>query len=352
MKMNLKMACLLSVLLFVNSCTKMDSILALAHQPATTYTPLNAADLAPVSELAIQLTRLAKEDVLPVAPYINVRSPGVEIENQAGSDAFSDRNVIIMDAGLGPEGTFTQRMLVEATDRVGRIDLRDDRITFLVRDPNAEEAAIIAGNILKNLSATHLNQLSASERAAFNDGLKAFQQSCGLNPDGIVGQNTAGCMGRQSSVIDIQALTSRSVYPSTPRHAVYIVPMSVIERNPGRFYNGFDSLASVKQGAVNTEDSAGPAPQESVFVAFVYFFDRVDPQNPISLRLCNSLNNAMGPEGQLWHAAPGKWPVVVETFKLDKISIGSGQTLYLRVFIKDGMTKRCISSNRIQDSSK
>jgi hypothetical protein len=86
-------------------------------------------------------------------------------------------------------------------------------------------------------------------------------------------------MGRESSVIDIHGLTSKIVYPATPRHAAYVVPKTVVDKAPQTYYNGFDSLETVKQNAVDPKAFADMATEGTGFVAFVYFFDRVDPHS-------------------------------------------------------------------------
>ncbi|MBC2712509.1 MAG: peptidoglycan-binding protein [Desulfosarcina sp.] len=353
MKNTLKVLCLCMGLLLVSSCVKMDSLVSPVagpekHQPATTFMTKHPSDLEAVSKLAIELTQMVKKGVLPVAPYMNLNPSGVDLENIAGYRNFFIQNIMILDAGLDSEGLFSQRMVFEALDRMGRIDIRDDRIAFKVRDPNPEEASKIANDIHKGLSKAKLKQLSKAEKAAFKEGIKAYQQDNGLKPDGIFGENTAEYMGKQATVIDVQEITSRIVYPSTPRHAAYIIPLAVVEQNPDQFYNGFDSLEMVKQNSIGPESFAGLAKKGACFVAFVYFFDRVDPQRPLSIRLSKYKQKAKGSVGQKWHAAPGKWPVVVETFTLDKVPGASLKNLFLNVFIEDGKSSRCISSHQIQ----
>lgn len=310
-----------------------------------TYISQNASDLEPISSLAIQLDRLAKQGALPVAPYINTLPSAIKIEHWEEGHEWSDQNIVIMEAALDPEGLFSQRMLVEATDRKGRIDLRDDRIAYQIRSANPQEAAIVAGMFGTYFNRKNINRLSPSGRDNFKRFLKEYQREFDLTPDGIFGPKTAGCMGRESSVIDVHSLTSAIVYPSTPRHAAYVVPETVVNKRPGQFYNGFESLETVKQNAVNPKGLASLAAEGTAFVAFVYFFDRVDPHKPLCLRIGAYQKKASGTAGQQWHAAPGKWPVVVETFTIDTASKGS---LYLNVFMKDDQTRRCISSHRLQ----
>jgi len=309
------------------------------------FTSQKASDLAPFSSLAIQLDRLARQGGVPVTPFINATPSAIEIDNWDKDPEWSNQNVIVMEANRNPDGVFTQRMLLEATDRMGRIDLRDDRIVYQIRSANPEEAATIAGIFRRYLNQKNINRLSPSGKGNFKKFLKEYQRECGLTADGIFGPKTAGCMGRESTVIDVHSLTSKIVYPSTPRHAAYVVPTTIVDKNPTQFYNGFESLETVKQHAVDPRTFASLAVEGTNFVALVYFFDRVDPHKPLCLRIGAHQKKSSGTAGQQWHAAPGKWPVVVETFTIDKASKGS---LYLNVFMKDGRTRRCISSHRLQ----
>ncbi len=332
------------MIITVAGCVKNGPSISFVSSPED-YVSQNASDLAPISSLAIQLDRLAKQAALPVSPYITTTPSSIEIENWDNSHEWIDQNIVIMEANIDSEGVFSQRMLMEAADRMGRIDLRDDRIAYQIRSPNPEEASAIAQKIGTYINRRNMNRLSPIEKAAFSGFLKEIQRDCSLTPDGIFGPKTAGCMGRESTVIDVHSLTSEIVYPSTPRHAAYVVPKIVVDKSPDQFYNGFESLETVKQHAVDPKTFARLAAEGTGFVAFVYFFDRVDPHKPICLRIGSYQKKSSGTAGQQWHAAPGKWPVVVETFTIDKASTGA---LYLNTFIKDGRTRRCISSHRLQ----
>jgi hypothetical protein len=345
MKNNLRSYAIIGiVLLAVVGCMKNGPSISFTPSSGT-FTSMNASELAPVSSLAIQLDRMAKQGALPIAPYVNATSSAITIEHWDRNHTWFDQNVVIMEAAFDPEGAYSQRMLMEATDRMGRIDLRDDRIAYAIRSPRPDEAAAIAQMFRSYLRPQNINRLSPSEKDAFKNFLKEFQRNCDLTPDGLFGPKTAGCMGRESGVVDLHELTSEIVYPATPRHAAYVVPKAVVDQTPQQYYQGFDSLETVKQNAVDRKTFAGMATEGTAFVAFVYFFDRVDPHNPLCLRISPFQKKASGTAGQQWHAAPGKWPVVVETFTVDKAAKGS---LYLNVFMKDGRTRRCIASHRLQ----
>jgi hypothetical protein len=344
MKNSLIIACIGILMIAIAGCVKNGPSISFVPSSGA-YVSQNASDIGPISSLAIQLDRLAKQGVLPVTPYVNTNPSAIDIEIWDKNHVWFDQNVVIMEANLDPEGVFIQRMLMEATDRMGRIDLRDDRIAYQIRYARPEEAATISKDMRQYFTRQNIKSLSPDERETLKKFIGEFQKDCGLTADGIFGKKTARCMGKESSVIDIHGLTSKIVYPATPRHAAYVVPKAVVDKAPQTYYKGFDSLETVKQNAVDPKAFAGMATQGTRFVAFVYFFDRVDPHKPLCLRIGCYQKKSSGTPGQQWHAAPGKWPVVVETFTIDKAAKGS---MYLNIFVKDGRTSRCISSHRLQ----
>ncbi len=312
------------------------------------FVTLEPSDLAPVSKLAIELTQMVKKGVPVVEPFIHLNPSGVNLEKIEGYDQFFMRNIVIVDADYGSDGVFSQQALVESVDSAGRIDLRDDKIVFKVRAPNPEEAAKIGGNLYTFSSDTLSKQLSETGKAAFAKAIREYQQDNGLEADGIYGKNTAAFMGKQAHIADIMEVTSDIVYPSMPRHATYIVPFATVEKNPDQFYNGFDSLETVKQNSIGPEDFSGLAIKGAQFTVFVYFFDRVDPYTPLSVRLSRSQLKATGSAGQRWFADPVKWPVLVETFTLNKDPKALSGNLFVSVCLEDSESNRCISSRQIQ----
>jgi hypothetical protein len=66
------------------------------------------------------------------------------------------------------------------------------------------------------------------------------------------------------------------------------------------------------------------------FVLFVYFFDRVHPNKSIRISL-SSRKKGKDTSGSIYHAEEGKWPAVVETFRIDK-KLGASE-IYANLFI-------------------
>jgi len=312
------------------------------------YKAMKSTDLKVVSELAIELTELAKKDVPLVEPCMNVDFSNVDLVDVSGYDDFFIQNIVIMDADFSDDRVFSQRTLVESADRLGRIDLRDDRIAFKVRDPDSSEVRQLGSSFQKYFSKSKLRRLSKTERVAFRNAIRNYQQANGLESDGIFGKATAMSLAEEAPVVDIKGVSSTIVYPEAPRHAIYVVPFQVVNQNQKHFDRGFDSLEMVKQNAIGPEDFASLAEAGAKFTVFVYFFDRVVPYYPLSVRLSTSKLKATGSAGQRWYADPLEWPVLVETFTLNKDPRTVLSSLYLSVCIEKDQGDKCISSRKLQ----
>lgn len=324
-------------LLLLSSCAKTPQLIT-----------KEAYELAPVSKLGVELTQMAKKGIPFTEPFLNLNHSGVNLETIEGYGQFFMKDIVILSADLSSEQVFSQESLVESIDRLGRIDLRDDMIALKLRGPSPEEAATISTRFQKISSDTLNKHLSEAGKAAFAEAIRKYQQDKGLKVDGVYGKNTADFMGKETFIVDIMEITSGIVYPSEPRHATYIVPSNIVEKNPDQFYNGFDSLEAVKQNSIGLKKFPSMAKKGTQFTVFVYFFDRVDPYTPLSVRLSTSKLKATGSAGQKWYADPVKWPVLVETFTLKKDPKMLSGNLFVSVCIQDTESNRCISSRQIQ----
>ena len=170
----------------------------------------------------------------------------------------------------------------------------------------------------------------------------------GLKPDGIFGRNTAKSLSTKIPIIDVQEISSEVVYPAKPRNAVYVVPSATVRKSTDKFYKGFESLETVRQHALSPEEFCKLTKKGAEFVIFVYFFDRIDPIKPVMIRISEFERKATGTTGQKWYAAPGKWPVVVETFCFEKVPTSSSSHLYVNVFIQKKYLSRCIGTHKIK----
>ena len=330
-----------TLLLLFSGCIK-NINLPLLDKP-TEYSPATYEDLAPVTSLAINLNSVIKNGIRDLTPYVNINQDNLVIDDFPAE--VRETNILVIGAGYDQQNIYNQRLLTESVDPLGRFDLRDDSISFYLRDTDKQEALIIAENVRELVKASAKTGAHQFDRTAFKDRVKAYQRDCAIEEDGIFGKNTAQCIGQKTPVIDVLSLSSTVVYPKRPRAAIYVLPAAVVEANSGKYYKGFDSLAVVQADALNPESFKSQAVEGARFVVFVYFFDRVAPGKPIALRISPFSKRYDGEMGEAWYAEPGKWPVVVESFTIDKVT---EDDLFVNVFLGKNFSIRCVASHQIQ----
>ena len=318
------------------------------QEKAITFLDKAGTDLEPELQVGVELAQMVKHNLVPVEPYINLNPSDLDLEHPATLDLFSLQNMVILEVAASPDNIFAHRMLTESRDTIGRFDIRDDRIAYLVRDPEPEEAAMMKEDILTVLSKKNRSKIPLKHKKDFRNIVRAFQDANGLKPDGLFGKNTATAMASQMSVVDIKAVTSKIVYPKQPRTRIFLVPQALLNSEPEKFYRGFASLEAVQMNALGPEGFANLAKKGQSFGAFVFFLDRVDPHRPITIGLSEYKKRSDGPMGEKWHSVPGKWPVVVETFRVNQFPKTTLANLYLNVFIHDDKKARCVATHQIQ----
>ena len=314
-----------------------DRFLGGKHQA---YHKIDPADLNPVSRLAINTFELEKLNLLESFPYATVSRQSRKLDNRTDYTKFIQRTVMIIDFSEEPDGVYTQHMLSESADRFGRIDLSNERIIYQVREPNEKEVAALKESML-NVSGA-LKKMDKPSQAHFQKALAAYQSTNGLEPDGIMGGKTAESLCQKVPILDIKEMASQVVYPKIPRNSLYVVPYDAVEQNPAIFNKGFQSLEAVKKHAMTPQEFNKFDRTKKRFVVFVYFLDRVDPTIPIRLGLADAEQRWSKRMSPKLYAAPGEWPVIIQTFCIEE-SVGSSR-LYANLFMK----YRCIGSHRIK----
>ena len=304
------------------------------------YHKIDPADLNHVGRLAISVFEMEKLNLLQSFPYATVSREGRKLDNRTDYTRFVQRNVVIMDFSEEPDGIYAQQMLSESVDRFGRIDVSNERIIYQVREPNGQEVAALTESML-NVSAA-LKKMDKTSRAHFQKALTEYQSAGGLAPDGIMGRKTAESLAQELPILDIREMANQAVYPQIPRNALYVVPYEEVERNPEMFNKGFESLEKVKEYAMRPDEFNKLDRTKQRFVVFVYFLDRVNPTIPIRLGLADAEQRWSEKMSPKLYAAPGEWPVIIQTFGIDE-SLGSSR-LYANLFMK----YKCIGSQRIK----
>lgn len=305
-----------------------------------TYEPINPKNLNPASQMAIALFDMEKEGVSTSIPFVKVRPDGRMLKNNTNYEAFKQRNIIIIDFTERQNGDYFQRTISESVDDMGRMDLSDNGIVFRVVDTGEKEVKKIQTMVSKG-SKIH-KKMPPELRKDFKKAVAEYQRAMGLVPDGIMGNKTSKVIAHSIPVFEIQEITSRIFYPPEPRNSLYVVPAEVVDRNPGKFCRGFDSIQEVKRSAATVERFAEMDKPGQKFVLFVYFFDRINPGDAIRI--------ALSPSERQWsryitpkmYADPKKWPVLMETFTIEG-ELGDN-LLYANVFKET----TCIGSYRLK----
>jgi hypothetical protein len=285
--------------------------------------------MTPESFLAVLVFDLAKTGLLESMPNVKVNPQGKDLTNETDYDTFKQRNISIIAVHEEPDETYSQTMLVESFDDYGRIDLSRNHVVFRLRDANAKESEASAQSFISHAKA--MKAADEASRKDFEEAVIEYQQSRGLTPDGILGPNTAASLTEDMWMLEIDKITSHVLYPEEPRHTFYVLDCETVEKDPDKFYGGFESLGAVMANTLTPETLGDLAQPGKQFVLFVYFFDRVDPNRAINLGLSSTAKRKTRRMSPTYYADPEKWPVLVETISIDR-RLGHSR-LYANLFL-------------------
>ncbi len=304
---------------------------------------VDAERLKPASRLAVTAFEMEKAGLLEAFPYVRINPQAKDLKNPADYSSFRTQNVVVLGFNENQDGSFSQDMLCESMDRLGRIDVSSNRIVFALRQPDKAEEARLAKGMLD--AAKIVQTCDAQARGDFKEAVREYQKANGLAADGSMGKNTARSFSQTTSIIDVKEMKSRIVYPDKPRSMVYVLPYDVIAAAPAEFNKGYESFDAVKREALSPEDFKKLAVPGKKFVVFVYFLDRVSPGNAI--RVCVSESEMMYTDepGPSRYAEPGAWPVISEILSVDDTM--EPEKLFINVFIKGKFMYSCIASHQI-----
>ena len=309
-------------------------------QPELEFQEIDPLQMTPESFLALLVLDLAKEDILESIPNVTVDPQGQDLTNETDYDVFKQKSITILDVHEGSDDTYSQTMVVESLDGHGRIDLSRNHVVFRLRDASEPEKEASTQRFM-----THAKNARAADEASrkdFEAAVIEYQQSRGLTPDGILGPDTAASLTEDMWVLEVQELTSHVLYPEKPRHAFYVIDCETVEKDPEKFYGGFESIEHVMEHTLTPEAFKELAQAGKQFVLFVYFFDRVDPNRAIQLGLSSIAKRKTKLMSPTYYADPEKWPVLVETISIDR-RLGSGR-LYANLFLD----KKYLSSFKLK----
>ena len=309
-------------------------------QPALAFQEIDPLQMTPESFLALLVFDLAKADMLESIPNVTVDPQGKNLTNDTDYEAFTQKNITILDLDEGSDDTYSQTMVVESIDGHGRIDLSRNHVVFRLRDANEAEKEASTRSFISH--AKTAKDADEASRKDFEAAVIEYQQSRGLTPDGILGPDTAASLTGDMWVLDVEELTSHVVYPEKPRHAFYVLDCETVEKDPDKFYGGFESVEHVMEHALPPEAFKELAQPGKQFVLFVYFFDRVDPNRAIQLGLSSIARRKTELLSPTYHTEPEKWPVLVETISIDR------RLAYGRLYANLFLDKKYLSSFKLK----
>jgi hypothetical protein len=305
-----------------------------------TYQKIDPDTLPPISRLALVAFELEKEGRLTSLPFAKLDPNSKKMFNKTDYTKFDTRSIGITNFQQNKDGTYSQNMLTESVDSIGRIDVSENHIRFSLRNPDEKETAEIAALIGKGLKGFRSKNRKA--KAELKKAVAEYQRAKGLTPDGVAGRKTVTAIARQIPILNIQEMTSTVLYPQKPVAELYVVPFETVDKNVKKFNRGYESLETVKKHAITPDAFRTLEQPNQRFVLFVYFFDRVNPEQPVRLALDqNKMRWSDEYITPIRYAGRGVWPVMIETMCIDK-SFGS-ERLYANLFMK----YTCIGSFRI-----
>jgi hypothetical protein len=296
------------------------------------FQKVDPARLKSASKLAIAAFELAKLGSLGSLATVKMNPLNTELENKTKYNEFKPENIIILDYSERQDGTYSQSMLAESSDQLGRVDLSINRIAFKIRYPDEKEAAgcqRMALNSYKNIKGLDQELQNEIKRA-----IVGYQQATGLTSDGIMGEHTAANLSHKMPIMDIKELSSQLVYPQEPRHRFYILPFEPVAKDPHSFNKGFGSMAAVEKHSIPLDQFEEVAKPQKKFFLFVFFIDRVDPTSSIQVGFSDTAKRRSDPLGRKRYTIPGEWPVLIEPFSIDN-ELPSGSALYVNLFKTD-----------------
>jgi len=311
---------------------------------------VDPADLKPAGKLAIVTADNIKSGHLESDPYVKVNPEGLNLENKTDYKKFRQRSVVILEFNEDPDGTCSQSMVSESLDKFGRIDMSYDRIVYKLRPPTRQEVNASKASYLEFSRA--MKGMDKESRDNHKKAIAAYQKSKGLTADGILGPKTVESILMEVPIIDVQQMSSRIVYPKRPRHDFYVLPFDTAAQDPNRFNKGFESLDAVKKHALSIDKFKELAEPEKKFVLFIYFVDRCDPDAAMQVGFSTTAKRPVQPMSSKRYAVPGKWPVLIESFVIDKKL--ENYRLYANLFTSGKplfgkiKTTKCIGSCRLK----
>ena len=182
-------------------------------------------ELPPQGVLAMAVFDLARQGILARIPSVKVDPQGMNLENETDYGVFRRQNVLILDAKETPDGTYSQTMVVESVDPLGRIDLSRDHVAYRLREATEAEIADIKRGYTEK--AQEVKGLDQELSRDFQEAVVAYQQAAGLEAE------------RREIIFTLQEILAADL-PYLP-----IYSLEVIEAQANRFTGWVDQLGGI-----------------------------------------------------------------------------------------------------------
>ncbi|MCK5312895.1 MAG: peptidoglycan-binding protein [Desulfobacteraceae bacterium] len=298
------------------------------------------------ANLALATIDAAKLGFLEFFPLVRTNpQTKINLENKTDYIHFKQRNIVIAEDTKSPEGYSTLGMVCESIDSLGRIDLSKNQIIFRITEPDKKEVDAIKKSLLQGSKIS--KQIKDSQLSNYlKKKISEYQRAQGLTSDGIAGKKTIEYLSKKLSMIDVQELTTQVLYPNRPRLSVYIMRSETFESNQDKFNKGFKSIGKVQKHALSMKEFKSFAKPGEEFIVFIYFLDRVDPAHALKWNLSTTKKSSSKPMSKIFYVEPATWPVIVQTFSVDKKTKSS--KLYINLFTTRKRSTTCIASYEIK----
>jgi Putative peptidoglycan binding domain len=323
-------------LMFISSLTGCVST-SLKKTPIAVKT-VDSLEVEPSINQAVLAVNAAKVGKLKSLPFVTATvNSKIQIDKKPLVNVHSEQPLSILNYNVAPDGFRTLVLLRESTGVYGRIDRRLETIVYQTSEPNKTQ--------VKKIRAWLLKQNRASKKRADKNTRKVmqdFQKEAGLSPDGQFGPATAKAMAKKFSMIHVRSLEEKPVYPEVPNQMVFLLPYESFKKASPKLTKGFPSWTEIGKLAITKEEFKKTAKKDQAYIAFVYFFDRVNPALKIDVEFA-SIAKGRG-EGGSHRSKQDVWPLITKVFTIDD----APDKLYLNIFIqKNKFISPCVGSHRL-----
>lgn len=294
--------------------------------------------IEPSINQAVLAANAARAGELKSLPFVVTNANTIlKIDKNPLINVYSEQPLSILQYNVDPDGVENLVLLRESTGLYGRIDRRLEKINYKTSKPDAAQVKKILAWLLKQNRASK-KKADESTRKVMMD----FQEEKGLSPDGQFGPATAKAMAKDFSMIHVNRLEESPVYPEIPNNMVFLLPYDTFKKAYPKLPKGFQSWVEISKLGITKEKFKEIVKKDQQYIAFVYFFDRVDPAFKINVEFAD-MGKSRG-EGSSHRSKHDVWPIITKVFTIDDVP----DRLYLNIFVqKSTFNSPCVGSHKL-----